>query len=98
MRIIWMPRALRSFFQVYDFAKTNQGEKQAQDLAQKARENISLIVSQPYMFPAYDKRKYLRKAFITKFVSMFYRVKPRKKEIELLKFHDNRQDPKKINL
>jgi len=98
MKVIWMPRALRTFFRVYDFTKESKGENQAEKLAALTSKNIRLIKKQPYAFPAYDKRKYLRKGFITKHVSMFYKVKPRKEEIELLKFHDNRQDPKKIKL
>jgi len=33
-----------------------------------------------------------RKAFVTKYSSLYYRVKPRKKEIELIVFWDNRKD------
>ena len=47
------------------------------------------------MFVASGKRKDIRKGFVNKFVSLFYKVYPRKKEIELLIFHDNRQDPGK---
>ncbi len=98
MRIIWTSRAFKSFFRVYDFTKESQGDKQARNLTEQTRTNIRRIREHPNICPAYKERKNLRKGLITKYVSMFYRIRPRKKEIELLKFHDNRQDPKKINL
>jgi hypothetical protein len=50
------------------------------------------------MFVATEKRKNVRKGFVNNLVSLFYKVYPRKKEILLVKFHDNRQNPKKIKL
>jgi len=47
------------------------------------------------MFVATDRRRNVRKGFVNELVSMFYKVYPRKKEIELLRFWDNGQDPKK---
>ena len=48
------------------------------------------------MFKASSKNKIIRKGFVNNLVSLFYRVKPQKKEIELLLFWNNRQNPKKL--
>jgi len=48
------------------------------------------------MFKTSEKKKNIRKGFVTKHTSLYYRVKPRKKSIELLAFWDNRQNPKKF--
>ena len=42
-------------------------------------------------------KKHFRKGPVTKHNSLSYKVKPNKKEIILLTFWDNRQDPKKLN-
>jgi hypothetical protein len=49
------------------------------------------------MFQSSRKKKNIRRGFITKHNSLYYRIKPRKKELELLTFWDNRQDPEKLN-
>ncbi|MEZ5197978.1 MAG: hypothetical protein R2764_16800 [Bacteroidales bacterium] len=48
------------------------------------------------MFEASGKKKNIRKGFITRHISLYYRIKPTKKEIELLSFWDNRQDNSKL--
>jgi hypothetical protein len=47
------------------------------------------------MFKASKKKKSVRKGFITEHNSLYYQVKPRKREIELITFWDNRQNPLK---
>jgi hypothetical protein len=47
------------------------------------------------MFFESSKKKYVYKGFVTKHNSLFYKVNPRKKEIILLSFWDNRKDPQK---
>jgi hypothetical protein len=36
----------------------------------------------------------IRKGFVSRFTSLFYRVKKQKNEIDLLEFWDNRKHPK----
>jgi hypothetical protein len=48
------------------------------------------------MFEESKKKKNVRKGLISKHNTLYYRVKPRKKELQLLMFWDNRQDPKKL--
>ena len=80
-----------------DFVSEKWTKKEIDAFADQTDKVIGQITENPYMFVATEERKNVRKGFINKLVSLFYKVKPRKKEIELLKFHDNRQDPEKIN-
>ncbi len=59
---------------------------------------LELISKKPYLFEASRKSKNIRKGLITKHNTLYYRVKPKKQEIELITFWDNRQDPKKLIL
>jgi hypothetical protein len=45
------------------------------------------------MFEESRKKKNIRKGYITRHNALYYRVKPIKKELELLTFWDNRQNP-----
>jgi len=48
------------------------------------------------MFEESRKKKYVRKGFVTKHTTLFYRIRPRKKELQLLLFWPNRDDPGKL--
>jgi hypothetical protein len=57
---------------------------------------LSQIAENPYMFLATRKSKNIRKGFVTKHNALYYRVKPRKKEIELITFWYNVKSPDKL--
>ena len=57
---------------------------------------LSLVVIDPEMFEASCKKKNVRKGLITKHNTLYYRIKIRKQEIELITFWDNWQNPEKL--
>lgn len=97
MKVYWTHKAIKSFNNIVDFLNERWTKKEIDAFAEQTDKVIEQISENPYMFVATDSRKNVRKGMVNKLVSLFYRVKPRKKEIELIKFHDNRQDPAKIN-
>lgn len=56
---------------------------------------LSSVREQPLMYRKSDKLKNVHIGVIIKQVSLVYRVKPRKREIELIVFMDTRQNPAK---
>jgi plasmid stabilization system protein ParE len=96
MKVIWSPKAIKSFNNIVDFLNDRWTKKEIDAFADQTDKVIEQIAENPYMFVATEKRKNVRKGFVNKLVSLFYRVKPRKKEIELLRFRDNRMDPDKL--
>lgn len=68
------------------------GAKEVNIFIDKTDAVIKIIVKNPQMFVKSTKRKNVRKGFITKHNRLFYKVNPRKKEIVLLTFWDNRKD------
>jgi plasmid stabilization system protein ParE len=95
MKITWTPKALQSYFGIFNFLTQRWTKKEVETFVDQTDRIIEQISENPYMFVATDKRRNLRKGYVNELVSMFYKVYPRKKEIELLRFWDNRQDPKK---
>ncbi len=95
MTIIWTQRALKTYFKVSDYLQKEWGNKKVENFAGEVEKTTHRIKENPYMFEASRKYKNVRKGFITEHNTMFYRVKPRKKEIEILIFWDNRQDDTK---
>jgi plasmid stabilization system protein ParE len=96
MKVSWTPKALKSFMEIVDFLNEKWTKKEIDAFAEQTDKVIEQIAENPYMFVATEKRKNVRKGLVNKLVSLFYRVKPRKKEIELLRFSDNRMDPDKL--
>ncbi|MCD6598013.1 MAG: type II toxin-antitoxin system RelE/ParE family toxin [Bacteroidales bacterium] len=96
MTIIWTQRALKSYFKVADYLQEELGERVVNDFTTEVQKVIEQIDKMPNMFEVSKKYKNVIKGFVTEQNTLYYRIKPRKKEIELLIFWDNRQDPKKL--
>jgi plasmid stabilization system protein ParE len=95
MKIIWTENALKSYFVILEYLQSEWGDKILQDFVIKTEHILAQIQEYPKMYESSEFYKNVRKAFITKHNLMFYKIKPRKKEIELLIFWDTRQDDEK---
>jgi plasmid stabilization system protein ParE len=95
MEIKWTPRAKSDFNKVLKYLHENWSVKEVDYFINQTDDVLEGIVNNPQMFIESIKQKSVYKAFVTKHNSLFYKVKPRKKEIVLLVFWDNRQDPNK---
>jgi len=96
MKISWTPTARLTYFKVLDFIDKQWTTNEGENFIYKTEHTISQIAVNPYLFKASKKKKSVRKGFITEHNSLYYRVKPKKEEIELITFWDNRQNPLKL--
>jgi plasmid stabilization system protein ParE len=87
--------ALKSYFKVADYLQEEWGNAVVDNFAKEVERVVLGIKNAPNMFEVSLKYKNVRKGFITEHNTLYYRIKPRKKEIELLVFWDNRQDNRK---
>lgn len=92
MTIVWTPKALNSYFVILDYLQNEWGEKVVQDFIIKIEHILMQVQEYPKMYESSEYYKNIRKAVVTKHNLLFYKIKPRKKEIELLIFWDTRQD------
>ena len=95
MTITWTKRALNSYFKVADYLQEKWGETVVRNFVADVDKVISQIEETPNMFEVSKKYKNVRKGYITEHNTLYYRIKPRKKKVELLIFWDNRRDDKK---
>ena len=95
MEVTWTLRALKTYFIVSDYLQETWGDTVVRNFALEVEKVIREIQKHPEMFEVSKRYKNVRKGFVTEYNTLFYRIKPRKKEIELLIFWDNRQDDKK---
>ena len=97
MKVTWTPTAKKTYFAVLDYLEEVWTEKEIQNFIREVNTLLNQISNNPEMFQSSRKKKNIRKGFITKHNSLYYRIKLRKKELELLTFWDNWQDPGKLN-
>ncbi|MCW3807030.1 type II toxin-antitoxin system RelE/ParE family toxin [Plebeiibacterium marinum] len=96
MKVIWTKRAKQDYLNVIEYIHENWGIKEVSDFVGKTNDTIKTVATNSKAFVASTKRKNVYKGFVTKHNSLFYQVRPRKKEIILLTFWDNRQNPQKL--
>jgi plasmid stabilization system protein ParE len=96
MKISWTPTARLTYFEVLDHLAEKWTTREIKNFADEVENVLSQIAENPYMFEATRKSKNIRKGFVTKHNALYYRVKPRKKEIELITFRFNAKSPYKL--
>ena len=96
MKISWTPTAKRTYFIILGHLAENWTTREVENFINEVESLLSQIADNPEMFQASRKKKHVRKGLITKHNTLYYRIRPRKKELELISFWDNRQDPEKL--
>lgn len=96
MKICWTPTARITYFEILDYLAEKWTILEIKNFADEVEKILSQIAENPYMFEATGKGKNIRKGFVTKHNTLYYRVKPRKKEIELITFWLNTKAPYKL--
>lgn len=91
--VVWTKQALDTFAQKIDYLQQNWTEKEIRAFTKKVNDILSALREQPLMYRKSEKLKNVHIGVIIKQVSLVYRVKPRKKQIELIAFLDTRQNP-----
>jgi len=99
MKINWTKRAYKSYDEIIENLLERWSKKQVDEFINQTNKTIEQIQQNPYMYQQVsDKNKHIRKGFVNRFTSMFYQVRPKKEEINILKFWDNRRNPDKNDL
>ena len=95
MNVFWTPESIKTFEQIIENLNTYWSQKEINKFVEQTEFTVNLIIKNPYLYKPSEKNKNIRKGFINKLVSMFYRVNLKNNEIEIITFWNNRQNPKK---
>jgi plasmid stabilization system protein ParE len=96
MKISWTPTAKKTYFKVLEYLAENWTKREVKKFINEVDSLLTQITENPEVFQASGKKKNIRKALINKNNTLYYRIKPKEKELELITFWDNRQDPQKL--
>jgi len=91
----WSKEAEDTFDEIIKYLEDNWTEKEIRNFVGSANKVIEQIEKNPYQFKA-SRFQEIRKALITKHISLFYFVNETDKVIVLYAFWDNRQNPQKL--
>lgn len=96
MKISWTPTARKTYFKVLEYLDEAWTQREIQNFVERTEKVLKLIAKDSEMFEASRMKKNIRKGLITKHNTLYYRIRSRKQEIELITFWDNRQNPEKL--
>src|SRR6266540_1663957 len=94
-KIIWSPEATQTFDSMIDYLKNRFADKVVIQFVRIVNRRLLLLQQLPKTFRTTAKTSKRRKTVIHKRTILFYKIRERKKEIELLSFFDTRQNPRK---
>jgi plasmid stabilization system protein ParE len=95
-KIVWSQLAIETYISNIEFLEVNWTEREIIRFINVVKRRLLLLSSNPFLATVTNKRKNVRKTVIQRRVVLFYRVKPGKKEIELIRFWSTRQNPGKL--
>jgi len=93
-QIIWSPLSEKDFANILNYLHAEWDDKVANHFIDLVDEFLEQILINPRQFPLIHKKKKVRKCVITKQNTLFYR--DTKKQIDILRIYDTRQDSKKL--
>ncbi|MDX2003249.1 MAG: type II toxin-antitoxin system RelE/ParE family toxin [Chitinophagales bacterium] len=89
----WSHEAESKLNEILAHLVANWSEKEALKFLLKTERVVSLILKRPLLYPLFKQD--IRKAVITKQVTLYYKTKG--KTLLIVTLFDNRQHPKKLN-
>lgn len=93
LNIVWTVRAARGFEQIINYLEDQWTEKEVRKFVKETYDFFELLKEHPGILQRSNQRKNIHRGPINRLTMLTYRVKPRKKEIELLNIRSARQKP-----
>ncbi len=92
MEIVWLPRADQGLDKVIEYLEIHWTEKHIKELEEDIKSITSYISKYPHIGIQSGKKPNLRKAYPNQYTYLIYRIRPRRKIIEIINFRATKQD------
>ncbi len=96
LKIIWSPESLNTFLDTLEYVKTTWSDREAQDFSVLVNKKLELLLKFPRLGRRTRSVRNSYRTVIHKRITLVYHYKPRKKEIELVTFWNNWQNPNRL--
>ena len=94
--IRWTDEARKTFDKNISYLLEEWTEREIRNFVKQTNYILSKIAAHPEMYTASAKNPKIRRAAINKYIVLYYRHYSSKKEVMLLTFWHNKQEPKKL--
>ncbi len=93
LEIVWTKRAEIGYAKIVNYLEAQFTEKEVRKFVRESIDFFELLSKYPEILKGTEKQKNVRRGAINKYTILTYRVKPRKKQIELINIRSSRQKP-----
>jgi len=93
LKILWTPQAEKGLDKVLTYLEEEWTSREILTLEKNLQTLLERIGKYPKICPATSKYVNVRKGLVDKNNYIIYRIRPRKKTIEIINFRGNRQSP-----
>ncbi len=87
---------MQTYLQIINYLEQNWTEQEIKNFTKSVEDKIELLKSFSGIGSLFDKKRKLRKTLVHKYVQLYYRIRPVKKQIELVSFWNTYQNPTKL--
>ncbi len=95
-KIVWSVKAVKTCNVNLDYLFKEWTEREVNNFISRVNDKLQLIEGQPRIGIMLNKKKNIHGTLVHKKVTLIYRIRTVKKEIELVTFWNNLQDPKRL--
>lgn len=95
LEIVWTPQAEKGFEKIITYIGENFTEREVQNFIRESFLFFELLTEHPEILEKSDKQKNVYRGLMDKHNILIYRIKPRKKQIELLNIRSAKRKPLK---
>ena len=92
-KIVWSALAIKTYVDNIEYLEKEWTDKEVKNFIIAVQRKLLSLSLQPRIGAITSKRANLRKTIVNKRILLFYRYKPNKKEVELVRFFNTYQHP-----
>jgi len=93
LKIVWTPRAEKAYEEIISYLEEHWTEREVRNFLHQSQIFFELLYRRPEILEKSDNHKNLYRGPMDKHNIITYRVRPRKKQIELLNIRSAKQKP-----
>jgi plasmid stabilization system protein ParE len=95
-KVTWSPEAVETFDVIVDYLGRMFTQKEVAKFVGITNRRVLLLQQIPHSFRTTARTSKRRKTVLHKRAILFYKIRERKREVELLYFFNTRQNPRRI--
>lgn len=92
-QIVWTPKAIAGFDEVVGYLKIHWTDRELKNFIDQTNAFLRLLQTHPHLLQKTSKYKNVYRGPLNKLTIVTYRVKERKRQIEIINIRDARRKP-----